>query len=299
MKLFPEFHDAEPKRIIGDIQLVGLDGEAELDAVIDSLFHHPNTGPFIATRLIKRLTTANPSPGYVYRVARAFAENGAGVRGDMAAVVRAIYLDPEVRGPASPSRGKFREPLLMITQLNRIFEFENRETTLADLAAFGDIGDLDPTAKARFLDFRDPESFVQRPFYSPTVFNYFDPDYIPVGPLGQARLTNPEDSHLGPVNLFELLIFLSEFPDKGNQSDDHYYPENPRFKTRPPILPSFGTGEEIVDDLNRRLFGDGMSPLLESTLLQLMQDLSASNPIARYKAAMRVALLSPEFLTQR
>jgi uncharacterized protein (DUF1800 family) len=33
---------------------------------------------------------ANPTPAYVGRVAAVFADNGAGVRGDMKAVIRAI-----------------------------------------------------------------------------------------------------------------------------------------------------------------------------------------------------------------
>jgi uncharacterized protein (DUF1800 family) len=43
--------------------------------------------------------TSHPSPAYVARVAAAFNNNGQGVRGDLAAVVRAILLDPEARRP--------------------------------------------------------------------------------------------------------------------------------------------------------------------------------------------------------
>ncbi len=46
--------------------------------------------------------TSNPSPGYIQRVADVFADNGAGVRGDLKAVVRAILLDPEARQDAAP-----------------------------------------------------------------------------------------------------------------------------------------------------------------------------------------------------
>ena len=60
---------------------------------------HPNTPPFVSKQLIQRLVTGNPSPAYVARISAVFANNGSGVRGDLQAVVRAILLDPEARGP--------------------------------------------------------------------------------------------------------------------------------------------------------------------------------------------------------
>ena len=62
---------------------------------LDTLFNHPNTGPFIARQLIQRLVTSNPSPAYVGRVAAVFANDGTGVRGNLLAVAKAILTDPE------------------------------------------------------------------------------------------------------------------------------------------------------------------------------------------------------------
>jgi hypothetical protein len=98
--------------------------ESELAAALDVIFHHPNTGPFVCRQLIQRMVTANPSPGYVYRTARVFANNGAGVRGDMAAVLKAILLDPEARNAAprlQPGFGHLKEPLVRATQTLRAF----------------------------------------------------------------------------------------------------------------------------------------------------------------------------------
>ncbi len=78
----------------------GQTPQADLENVLDNLFHHPNVGPFIGKQLIQRLVTSNPSPAYVARVARKFNDNGSGVRGDMKAVVRAILLDDEARSLA-------------------------------------------------------------------------------------------------------------------------------------------------------------------------------------------------------
>ena len=95
------------------------DGETDLRQALDNIFHHPNVGPFIGKQLIQHLVTSNPSPAYVARVAAAFDDDGSGVRGDLTAVVRAILLDPEARGPRRPipAYGHLREPVLFITDL--------------------------------------------------------------------------------------------------------------------------------------------------------------------------------------
>src|SRR4030095_12026388 len=69
-----------------------------LDLAIDNLFYHPNTGPYVCIQLIHQFVTSNPNPAYVGRCSAAFANNGAGVRGDMKAVITSILLDPEARG---------------------------------------------------------------------------------------------------------------------------------------------------------------------------------------------------------
>lgn len=96
----------------------------ELGAAHDALFNHANAGPFLCRQLIQRLVTSNPSPAYVYRVVQKFNDNGAGVRGDMKAVIKAILLDYEARSSAlvgEPRFGKQREPLLRVTAAVRAF----------------------------------------------------------------------------------------------------------------------------------------------------------------------------------
>ena len=98
--------------------------EQELAAAHDQLFNHPNVGPFICRQLIQRLVTSHPSRDYLYRVVSKFSDNGAGVRGDMKAVIKAILLDYEARSPDMidiPAYGKQREPLLRIATAGRAF----------------------------------------------------------------------------------------------------------------------------------------------------------------------------------
>ncbi|MEZ5303935.1 MAG: DUF1800 family protein [Verrucomicrobiales bacterium] len=148
---------------------------ADVNAAIDNLFNHPNTGPFIGRLLIQRLVSSNPSPAYVGRVAAAFADNGSGVRGDMKAVVRAILLDPEARSAAmreNPAHGKLREPFLKCVNLARAFNAASQSGWYY-LDAFT-------------LD------HVQEPLKSPSVFNFFLPAYSPPGELAQSGLAAPE-----------------------------------------------------------------------------------------------------------
>ena len=102
-------HSTSAKSFLGvDLPAGGTDGEEELKTALDTLFNHPNGGPFIGRQLIQRLVTSNPSPAYVGRVAAAYADNGRGVRGDLKAVLKAVLLDDEARTRTACAR--LREP---------------------------------------------------------------------------------------------------------------------------------------------------------------------------------------------
>ncbi|MBK7990356.1 MAG: DUF1800 domain-containing protein [Comamonadaceae bacterium] len=140
-------------------------GAAALKTALDTLFNHPNVGPFFGRQMIQRLVTSNPSPAYVGRVAAAFNNNGSGVRGDLKAVWSAILLDDEARSPAGltqASFGRLREPMLRLVQWGRTFGITS---------ALGSwkIGDLSNTAS----------QLGQSPLRSPSVFNFFRPGYVP------------------------------------------------------------------------------------------------------------------------
>ncbi|HYO62875.1 MAG TPA: DUF1800 family protein, partial [Pyrinomonadaceae bacterium] len=97
-----ELHDTGAKTLLnGTVLPAGRTSLQDLNDAIDNAFHHPNTPPFVSKRLIRHLVTSNPSPAYVERVARVFANNCAGFypdsacageRGDLKATVRAMLL---------------------------------------------------------------------------------------------------------------------------------------------------------------------------------------------------------------
>lgn len=104
-------------------------GLKEIETAIDNIVGNDNIAPYICRLLIQRLVTSNPSPGYIYRVVQKFKNNGAGVRGDMTAVLRQILLDGEARSSSAAQAntafgntfGKQREPVIRLTGPARAF----------------------------------------------------------------------------------------------------------------------------------------------------------------------------------
>ena len=210
MQLFPSYHDDTAKDLSPVLAApipAGQGGTKDLQLALDALYTHANTGPFVARALIKRLVTSNPSPAYVYRVAQKFANDGTGARGNLGAVVRAILTDYEARSPsvaANQSFGKLKEPLLRLSGLLRGFgasatsgryvgfrvavngapitSATPRPATATEISTLG---------SATRLDFLQT-SLSQAALRSPTVFNFYHPDYVLPGPLAAAGLVAPE-----------------------------------------------------------------------------------------------------------
>lgn len=202
MKAFRKYHDRNEKTILNNTRIpAGGKPEVDLALALDAVFHHPNVGPFIGRQLIQRLVTSNPSSAYVGRVSATFDDNGNGVRGDMAAVIRAILLDDEaVRGPAAnPNFGKLREPLLVLTHLWRAFD--------------GKAGDGK-------ISYPYPESSVgQAPLSAPNVFNFFRPGFAPGGPIKSSGLVAPEFQMVHDASTTQLhneLFDLIQYHYRGN-----------------------------------------------------------------------------------
>ncbi len=177
MMLYAVAHENAAKDIrpvLGAAIPANLGGTEDLKRMLDALFNHANCAPFISRQLIQRLVTDNPSPAYVYRVAQKFENNGSGVRGDLAAVVRAILTDYEARSTAvydDPGYGKLKEPLLRFTALVRGFNAASASGRNS-IEVYGALN--------------------QGALESPTVFNFFEPGYVYPGPLAAAGLVAPE-----------------------------------------------------------------------------------------------------------
>lgn len=178
MKMYEDWHEPGAKTILGNQVIpAGNSGMHDIDAALDVLFKHPNVGPFIARHFIQRLVSSNPSAGYIDRVAAAFNNNGSGVRGDLKAVIKAVLLDSEARSCATinnPIAGMLREPIVRYTHFAQAMPLEQY------FNRYWNIG----------YDYW--ERAGQSPLASPTVFNFFLPDFQPIGPIASQGLVAPE-----------------------------------------------------------------------------------------------------------
>jgi uncharacterized protein (DUF1800 family) len=155
-----------------------LQSEQDIQDALTILFNHPNVGPFVARRLIQRLVTSNPSPAYIQRIATVFNNNGSGVRGDLKAVVRAILLDTEARDcraeQSNHAAGALREPLLRYMNLMRGLPLTTQGGVYRNVMV-----DLYNRIEQKALN-------------SPSVFNFFQPDFQPDGELKNEGKFAPE-----------------------------------------------------------------------------------------------------------
>ncbi|MEO7497372.1 MAG: DUF1800 domain-containing protein [Massilia sp.] len=149
------YHDKRAKLLLNGISVpAGQTTVQDYNAVMDNLFQHPNLPPFVAVRLIRHFVTSNPSPAYIARVADVFANGGNG-RGDLAATLQAVLLDPEARS-ATPAAtdGHLKDPMLHTLGLLR--------------ALNGTV--VDPTNM-----FWDYLLIGQKIINAPSVFNFYSP----------------------------------------------------------------------------------------------------------------------------
>ena len=283
MMLYPEYHENDEKVIVtGKVLPAGQGGVADLRDLLDTLFNHPNTAPFVSRRLIQRLVTSNPSPGYVYRVAQVFADNGAGVRGDLGAVIRAILLDYEARSPDltdSPSFGKLKEPILRATAFMRAF------------GAKSDSGRLNIDAYP---------AFAQAPLRSITVFNFFLPDYTRPGTLAASGLYAPEFQILTDTTAItgsNFHYFYIYNPKPGNPSPSN---QESIYLTLDELIPLARNPAALVAKLNLILAAGSLSTITTDRIVSALAALpSNADDYERVRLALYLAVVSPEGAAQK
>jgi uncharacterized protein (DUF1800 family) len=290
MVAFEEYHDQREKRILGIRIPAGQSAEEDLEDAIDILFNHPNTGPFVARRLIQRLVTSNPSPRYIQRVAAAFADNGSGVRGDMKAVIRAILLDPEaLNGPRDNpvSFGKVREPLLFISNLWRTF---HASPGPQEIGAF------------HFIGFGLSEhGFLQQQgaLTALTVFNFFTPEDSTPG-LSRQGLVAPEMNVMG---IDGLHVLLYEIAHESAEYEVHEMTARLNLETETRLIRE-GEYDALLDRLDILLLGGKMTKEQRRILMDYME-MKTSSPafsITNRQLAQDIVslvMLSPAYAVQR
>jgi uncharacterized protein (DUF1800 family) len=178
MAMYEDWHEFGSKSFLGLFIPSGQKGMKDVEMAVEHIFRHPNVGPFLGKQLIQKLVTSNPSPAYIKKVAETFNDNGNGVRGDMAAVFKAILLHPEARSCESlqaPTQGKLQEPLVRF--LERVRNYK-----------------VIPDANNKmFIDGGSVRwNYDQNYMAAPSVFNFYQPNYSPNGALRNNNLLGPE-----------------------------------------------------------------------------------------------------------
>ncbi len=273
-------HETGAKQFLGTTIPAGTDGVRSLTLALDAIFAHPNVPPFVSRQLIQRLVTSNPSPAYVARIAAVFANDGRGVRGNLAAVVRAILLDTEARASAwqaDPAFGKLREPMLRLVAWARLFG----AASPSDAWAIGNTSD--PATR-----------LGQSPLRSSSVFNFFRPGYVPPGGAIAAhgllapefQITN-ESTVIGYVNYLQTLISNGTGDVKADYTE---------------WLAIADDAGALVTRLDERLAGGALSSATIASITTAVGSIattSATGRANRVYAAVLLVMASPEYLVQK
>jgi uncharacterized protein (DUF1800 family) len=241
--------------------------QADLTTGLQNVFNHPNVGPFICQQLIQKLVTSNPSPAYVSRIATVFNNDGTGVRGNLQAVISAILLDPEARRgddptQVQPSDGHLREPLLHILSALRAVSATTDGVNLSTYA----------------------NTMSQPPFLSPSVFNFYPPNYQVQGTplLGpEFKLLNANTT-MARINFLNDLIYGSVGPH--TTTDISAY------------VNVAGNVTTLLNLVNTNIMHGEMPSDMYSTLSTTLSSSAFSgNPTATAQAALYLALSSSQF----
>ncbi|MEL6359552.1 MAG: DUF1800 domain-containing protein [Pseudomonadota bacterium] len=303
LEVYPEHHSTDAKSFLGLTIPENTDAATSISMALDQIFAHPNVAPFVSRQLIQRFVTSNPTSAYVGRVSAAFEAGsfvmpdgevvGEGRRGDLAATISAVLLDPEARQPAgvvADDFGKVREPVLRLTHWARAF----------------DVVTADAGEERYLQNTSGPDRLSQHPFRSPSVFNFYRPGYVaPSTQTGAAGLNAPElqivneSSAIGYVNTMSRFV-RDDSPNRGNNvSGDAFSPN---------YLDELDLAEDpeaLTNRLDLLLTYGRMSAETRSRIIGVLQEMPIRDDRVeedrerRIHTAVLMAVTAPEYLVQQ
>lgn len=283
------YHDYGAKTLLnGQVIPAGLSVQDDMKAALDNIFLHPNVGPFISKQLIQRLTTSNPSPEYVERVAQVFNNNGNGERGNLGAVVKAILLDVEAQQGinVNPNFGKIREPNIKLAHYWRALE------AYTGPEANGVHNTADFTLDA--LD----EMGGQAVMRSKSVFNFYLPDnpLAPGDSLISPEMQNMSEAYIAAThNNYHHLVY--RFHNRADLTDD-----NPAvtITNLEPLADLSANPNDLLDWYNLMFFAGTMPDSMREQLRIHMLRLNNNDygRFARAQDTLFMIMVSPAFNIQ-
>ena len=297
MRVSAWMHDFSAKTLLDGSTLGPFNQNAngvrnDVAGLLDHLFNHKNVPPFFARFMIQRFTVSNPSPSYIEAVALAFKNglyegSGSGNRGCMEATIKAVLLHPEARSASlayDPSHGKLREPLIRLIHVARAFGLTSNRT-------YG------------WFYFRDlHDTILQAPYESPSVFNYYRPDYAPNGVISDAALNAPEFQIHNDVSALQLsnalttlIVYGIAGGDLGNIGQRNLVDSVLDFSYENSIS---GNTSTLIDHLDLILCAGRLTTENRSTILTAANTPSLNlSGIDKIKYIAGLIALTPEFNT--
>jgi len=265
---FRDAHDTGSKTVLGKTIPAGQTATKDLDSLIEILVTHPNTAPFVSLRMIQGMTTSDPSPAYLERVATVFRDT----KGNMGKVVTAILMDPEARygdvvGRSSKGFGRIKEPFLLTMNVIR---------GLGCKSAVRDANDSREIWKNR----------NQRPFEAYSVFNFYPPNHRTQG----TNVLAPEQKLLNSNE------FGSRMWNNNSGMDSETTLVNAGCDVNAFKAATATSDEALVDLISQRFFRGAMPAALSKSLIEANKNLWQREQGLKLAASMLdMASLTPAF----
>jgi hypothetical protein len=274
---FAAQHDTAQKVLFGNRTIAAAQTPTkDLNDAIDIIFNHPNVGPFISRQLIQHLVTSHPTPAYVARVTGAFNNNGAGVRGDMRAVLRAVLLDPEARGDVKTASdyGKLREPALLLANVMRALNGSSDGVYLLSQSS----------------------SMGQNVFQPPSVFNFYPPNYPAPGttidgPPFKLMLTG---TILNRSNFVDRIVFGANI----NPDSTVTGATGTRINLQP-FQPLAANPDQLLDRLSLIFMHNTLSTQARQTILTAVNAYPATDTLGRVRQAAYLIATSAQYQVEQ
>ncbi len=261
-------HDTDSKTFLGKTIPAGQTAAKDLDSLVEILVTHPNTAPFVSLRLIQGMTTSDPSPAYLQRVATVFRDT----KGNLAKVVTAILTDPEARagdtyGKSSNSFGRIKEPVLVFT---------------SGLRGLG--------CKVAIKRADKPNEVIQsnnqKPLNAYSVFNFFPPNHRTQG----TNVLAPEQKLLNSVEFSSRMGFFNWALQNESSLNDAGC-DVASFKAAQAV-----SDEKLMDLMNERFFRGAMPASISKSLIDANKNLWNRDQGLRLAGSiLDMAALTPAF----
>ena len=278
MVQIPGRHETAAATFLGTTIAANTDAVLALQLALDAIFAQPNIAPFVSRQLIQRLVASNPAPAYVARVAAVFNNDGAGVKGNLKAVVKAVLLDADARSAsvaAAAAAGKLREPMLRFSGWARAWNAQSASNAWS-------IGNTsDPSTK-----------LGQSPLRSPSVFNFFRPGYVPPNSaIAAAGLVAPEFQIANESSVVGAVNYLQRAMSGAGVGD--------LLADYTPLLAIADDSAALAAEINLVLAAGQLSAATLTTISTAVATLpggSDPNRLKRIYASLTLVVAAPEFV---